>query len=555
VSTSVIEPGTRLAGRYRLEERVSRSGGSTLWRATDEILARAVAVRTFDPDFPLIIEVVMAARSASRLTDPRLTQVFDADNSGEFAYVVSEWVVGTTLEDMIFTGGPMEPGRAATLLGEAAEAIAAAHVAGLAHLRLTPRDLLWTTGNTVKILGLGVDAALYGTKVASPALADTEGLAHMLYLALTAHWPGTAPCSLPAAPTSDGTPCPPQQLRPSVPPALDRIVRRALGRAGQDAPLTSPAKLAEALSGVPRVPLPLFAGYPQGPPPSVVPRPEPASPERTRALPMPPVPQGSAHHQPAPARSRPEPPYRTDPERPGPGSADPSGTGPGGSGRAHGDGTRTRGLGTRGIDRGSGRRRTLIGAAIGLAALVIGIVGWQLAENAGGTHEAGGPSASAPAPAPKKTEVKLAVQDVSGLDEPNPAEPGHNDTSVGKNASAVIDGRTSTVWDSEGYKSADFGNYLKGLGIRLDMGSSVKVTRVKVVLPGRGGGTLELRVGDGQTPGSLHVADKQSDATGTVDLHNSKAMAGRYVLVWFTTPVPQGFKAQISEVTVYGQAS
>jgi hypothetical protein len=32
-------------------------------------------------------------------------------------------------------------------------------------------------------------------------------------------------------------------------------------------------------------------------------------------------------------------------------------------------------------------------------------------------------------------------------------------------------------------------------------------------------------------------------------------MAGRYVLVWFTTPVPQGFKAQISEVTVYGQAS
>lgn len=52
MSTSVIEPGTRLAGRYRLEKRISDSGGSSLWKAIDEILARAVAVRTFDPEFP-----------------------------------------------------------------------------------------------------------------------------------------------------------------------------------------------------------------------------------------------------------------------------------------------------------------------------------------------------------------------------------------------------------------------------------------------------------------------------------------------------------------------
>ena len=74
MSTSIIEPGTRLAGRYRLEERVSESAGSTMWKATDEILARAVSVRTFEPDFPRAAEVVTAARTASRLTHPRNTR-------------------------------------------------------------------------------------------------------------------------------------------------------------------------------------------------------------------------------------------------------------------------------------------------------------------------------------------------------------------------------------------------------------------------------------------------------------------------------------------------
>ncbi|MGK5559129.1 AMP-binding protein, partial [Actinomadura kijaniata] len=192
MSTSVIEPGTRLADRYRLEERIHDAGGSTLWKAVDEILARAVAVRTFDPEFPRIADVITAARTASRLTDPRLTQVFDADDSGENAYVVSEWVAGETLEHML-AKAPLEPGRAATLLYEAAEAIAAAHGAGLTHLCLSPRDLVWTTGGTVKLLGVATDAALRDCASDDPAADDAHGLGAMLYAALTAHRPAARP--------------------------------------------------------------------------------------------------------------------------------------------------------------------------------------------------------------------------------------------------------------------------------------------------------------------------------------------------------------------------
>ncbi|RMI36141.1 protein kinase family protein, partial [Actinomadura harenae] len=295
MSTSVIEPGARFAGRYRLEERIKDSGGSSLWKAIDEILARAVAVRTFEPGFPRVHEVVTAARAASRLTDPRLTQVFDADDSGERAYVVSEWVVGETLEQML-AKAPLEPGRATTLLYEAAEAMSAAHAAGLAHLCLSPRDLVWTTGGTVKVLGIATDAVLADHYSDSPAAVDTRGLASMLYAGLTAYWPGEpSRSSLPPAPTAGSgatrvsgphdltvtTPDrgaanatvpdePPVLLAPrlvqaGVPSAVDDIVCRSLGlpapASGPDAEaITTPAEFAAALRRVPRTPLPLFAG-------------------------------------------------------------------------------------------------------------------------------------------------------------------------------------------------------------------------------------------------------------------------------------------------------
>jgi hypothetical protein len=216
---------------------------------------------------------------------------------------------------------------------------------------------------------------------------------------------------------------------------------------------------------------------------------------------------------------------------------------------------RQAGAGGSALEKIGKRPLIVVGAAV--AALVIGVVGWRLATGGDGDSRKTGPTASVPPATVKKTDAKLTVQSVTGLDEPNPAQPGHGDTSVGRSTGAVIDGRPSTVWASETYTGADFGKYVKGVGVRLDMGRSVKVTRVRVVLAGRGGAALELRLGEaeGQTPGALRLADKESNASGTVELRNTKGTAGRYVLVWFATPTPAGFKAQISEVTVYGQPS
>ena len=101
MSTFISEPGTRLGGRYRLEDRTAAAGGWAAWKAIDEILARPVTVVTFEPGFPRVRETVTAARAAGRLTDARLTQVFDVEDDWDHAYIVMEWAAGDSLDDLL----------------------------------------------------------------------------------------------------------------------------------------------------------------------------------------------------------------------------------------------------------------------------------------------------------------------------------------------------------------------------------------------------------------------------------------------------------------------
>ncbi|MGI5205682.1 AMP-binding protein [Spirillospora sp. CA-108201] len=533
MSTSVIEPGTRLAGRYRLEERISDSGGSSLWKAIDEILARAVAVRTFDPEFPRIAEAVTSARSASRLNDPRLTQVFDADDSGESAYIVSEWVAGETLEGML-AKAPLEPGRAATLLYEASEAISAAHAAGLSHLCLTPRDLVWTTGGTVKILGVATDAVLSDRESDDSAAEDVRGLGRMLYASLTAHWPGDEDGSaLPAAPASDGVPHAPRQVQAGISHAIDAIVCRCLG-IGTGEPLTSPADLAKALRGVPRTPLPLFAGLGHAPPAS----PQQTPPRRPAAQSAPPT---QPHRRPAPeppAASH-VPPPRTRAQRHAPPPPPPATS------------TRT----TPAHSQGGPKRpanRALIGVAAAALTVIVGLGAWALSGPGGddGPKGGGATDKSQTSAPPKPSVVKLTPQNVLPAERPMG---GHVDGTIGKNLASVVDGKPSGGWETQSYADSDFGRYSKGLGVMLDMGRPVNVANVKVYAP-VSGGVLQLRVGDSQSPTDLKRVGEQTPNGGEVAFTANPQATGRYVVVWFTK-LPSGpFKGRLGEIAVYGAA-
>src|SRR5262249_9458311 len=210
---------TRRGGRLRLEDPIAAGSGWCAWKAIDETLARAVTVFTFAQGFPRISDVVTAARAASRLTDPRLAQVFDVEDAWDRAYIVMEWATGETLGDML-AAGPLDPSQAGRMIADVAAALSSAHSAGVAHICLSPGSVRWRQTGEVKVVGLGIDAALSGVVTEDPVLADTIGLGRLLYAALTGYWPGYDYPSLPPAPVVNGQPRSPHQVVAGVPLAL-----------------------------------------------------------------------------------------------------------------------------------------------------------------------------------------------------------------------------------------------------------------------------------------------------------------------------------------------
>ncbi|GAA3213206.1 AMP-binding protein [Actinocorallia longicatena] len=522
MSTSVIEPGTRLAGRYRLEEKCSEAGGSTLWKAIDEILARAVAVRTFEPDFPRAAEVVTAARTASRLTDPRLTQVFDADDTGELAYVVSEWVSGESLEDMITADGPLESGRATRFVSEAAEALTAAHNAGMSHLCLTARNLVWTTGGTVKLTGLGVDAVLCGVSTPNPGRLDALGLGQMLYAALTGRWPGSADeSSLPLADEEDGEFVLPRAVRDTIPAEVEAIVLRSMELGEQESPLTTPAEVAAALTKVPRTPLPLFAGLQTGPPPAIINRP-PRDPQPTKTVPQPrPVPAETATTA-LPSSAIPAP------VRQAPGEAKPL-------------------------------NRPLIAGASALAVLVIVFAAWKIgggSDEKPGPGATGGPGATASTNPSASAGTKLSVSNATGFFELTAAGQGHPDSKAEGTASKIIDGSKSTYFETDGYGSsshaATYGNYLKGVGVVLNIGKSKSISRIVLSVPTTSvGASYEVYIGDVDNRTGVPKAKSGRIDTTSTEIKLDSPTNGQYVILWFPKGPPTG-KLQVGDAAVYG---
>lgn len=520
MSTFLIEPGAKLANRYRLDTVVSETGGATRWKATDETLARPVAVWTFAEGFPRTSEVVRAARATSRIPDARVTQVFDADDTTPVPYVVEEWVIGSSLAELL-AQGPMEPERAAGLVAEAAEAIAAAHAGGLHHLCLTPSKLMWSSGGAVKVTGIGVDAALLGNNVPQPAAVDAQGLGNLLYAALTGYWPGGPQSGLPGAPQGPMGPYPPGQLRQGVGEPLASITTRAalpqlVGQMVPGPPISSPAEFCAAMAEVPRlIPLPVS--------PAEAAPPEPGTSRRTGEFDATNNQRRTSRAASAPARGA---------SRPAPSRVEQ---------RASREG-------------GSSAKRVLVGAVavVLFVAVVVGAWSFGSMMNSGTDGEAD-PSVSETEDTPDTAELNvLDIADSDGFD------PLGDNSEHGQNAPLAYDGDPGTAWNTEGYNDP-MGTEKSGVGLILDLGSSQEVHEVDLVVPSRDYG-VQIRVGDSDSVSDDASLDSslpaawEGQVSGEQTVTLDEAATGRYVLVWFTDLPADGskYRGTIYEVEVRG---
>ena len=219
-------PGEELGGRYRLVDLLNESSGGRFWRAYDRVLSRHVAVHVIPADDGRAEELLAAARSSAGVQDRRMLRVLDAERDDDQVYVVHEWGAGTSL-DRVLEHGPLGPRRAAWMVAEVAEAVAAAHAAGIAHGRLAPENVLIDHGGHVRLIGLAVDAALHGLPFDRVDL-DLTDLGGLLYAGLTGRWAGASRSSVAVAPREDGRVLRPRRVRAGVPRLLDRLCDQLL---------------------------------------------------------------------------------------------------------------------------------------------------------------------------------------------------------------------------------------------------------------------------------------------------------------------------------------
>lgn len=217
-----IRPGDVLAGRYRLVDLLTESGGARFWRAHDRVLERHVALHVVDAGDSRAAGLLEAARRSATILDRRILRVLDAETVDGLCYVVNEWGSGTSLDILVASTGPLEPRRAAWLVAEVADSVARAHDAGVAHGRLVPENVLVDRNGEIRVIGFSVDAAMHGLTGFRPSV-DTSDLAGLLYCALTGKWAGVSASAVPRAPLEHGEVLRPRQVRAGIPRPLDSL--------------------------------------------------------------------------------------------------------------------------------------------------------------------------------------------------------------------------------------------------------------------------------------------------------------------------------------------
>ncbi|NLA71589.1 MAG: Stk1 family PASTA domain-containing Ser/Thr kinase [Clostridiaceae bacterium] len=272
-SSQPFPPGTDIAERYRIVRALGQGGMATVYLANDLNTGMQVAVKVMhgdlanDPEF--VRRFATEARAAASLDHPNIVRVLDYGSHDGIRYIVQEYVEGSTLKDIIRRHGPIDYRLAAPLLIQIGLALEHAHRREVIHRDIKPQNIMITRDMVAKVTDFGIARAsstntitLTGGVVMgsvhyfSPeqarggqvtARSDLYSLGIVFYEMLTGRLPFDGESSVAVAIKHlQEVPPAPSTIVPSLPPALDRIIHRAIQK-NPDARYQSARELVDEL--------------------------------------------------------------------------------------------------------------------------------------------------------------------------------------------------------------------------------------------------------------------------------------------------------------------
>jgi eukaryotic-like serine/threonine-protein kinase len=247
--------------RYELRTLVGSGGMADVFLADDEVLGREVALKMLKDRYAENEEFVerfkREARSAAALSSPYIVPIFDRGETDDGTYYITmEYLPGGTLRERIVATGALRPQAAAEVALQVAEALKTAHVRGVVHRDIKPRNILLADSGHVKVADFGIARAVEATTISqsgdilgsskymSPEQAageqvgpasDLYSLGVVLYEMLTGRVPFEveSPADVPVR-HAVAPPRRPKELDSEVPEDLDAITMRLVATNPED---------------------------------------------------------------------------------------------------------------------------------------------------------------------------------------------------------------------------------------------------------------------------------------------------------------------------------
>ena len=271
--------------RYALSGLLGGGGMGRVYLACDMALDRDVALKVlreqYAEDEEFVERFEREAKAAASLSHPHVVSVYDrgATVDGTY-YIAMEHVPGGTLKDRVLKEGPMHPAEAVRLGVQVADALGAAHAAGIVHRDVKPQNLLLTAAGDAKVADFGIARAATATSLSNSSLvlgtakymspeqamgdrvgpeSDLYSLGVVLYEALTGEVPFEADSAVGVAMKHvTEPPRPPREKNPAVPSGLEAVTMKLLRKKPEDR-YSGAAELVADLSRVGEGLPPVFA--------------------------------------------------------------------------------------------------------------------------------------------------------------------------------------------------------------------------------------------------------------------------------------------------------
>lgn len=266
--------GKRLDGRYEIHELIGVGGMANVYRCTDTIDDREVAIKILKDEYLNNEEFIRRFKNESKaiamLSHPNIVKVYDVSFGDMIQYIVMEYIDGITLKEYIDRQGIIEWKDALHLATQILKALQHAHECGIVHRDIKPQNIMLLQDGTIKVTDFGIarfsdkatrtmtEQAIGSVHYIAPEQArgdvtdgktDIYSVGVMLYEMLTGKLPFDGDSAVTVALMQlQSTPKRPREVNPGIPIGLEQITMKAM----QKQPSARYTSAAEMLSDIER---------------------------------------------------------------------------------------------------------------------------------------------------------------------------------------------------------------------------------------------------------------------------------------------------------------